>query len=396
MGFPKPQRHKPMKKICVVVASRANYGRVKYLLKEIESSKYLELQLIVGASTLLDRFGKCVEIIKNDGFTPIRSLHYVIEGETLSTQAKSTGLGIIELASAFEELKPDMVLTVADRFETMSTAIAASYLNIPLIHLQGGEISGNIDDRVRHSITKLADIHFVCSKESAERVISMGENPSTVFNYGCPSLDILVEEDMSLNKEKLNKYKGVGININWDKEYILMIQHPVTNSYGQGFKEVSETLLALQSFKNIQKIILWPNLDAGSDDISKGIRCFREENHNDLIHYQKNYSPEDYARVLKNAICCVGNSSSFIREGSFLGVPCVLVGDRQRGREYGKNILSAGYNREEIERLLEIQINKKKYKSEDIYGNGNASKKIVKKIEEILIEKGKIKDFYYK
>ena len=141
-----------MKRICVVVASRANYGRVKSVMKAIKKHPNLDLILIVGASALLDRFGNITKIIEDDGFKINRSIHYVIEGENLTTQAKSTGLGIIELATAFQDLKPDAVITVADRFETMSTAIASTYLNIPLIHLQGGEISGNIDDRVRHSI----------------------------------------------------------------------------------------------------------------------------------------------------------------------------------------------------------------------------------------------------
>ena len=148
------------RKICVVVASRANYGRVKYLLKAIKEHPDLELQLIVGASILLYRFGNAIDIIEKDGFKPTRKIHYVIEGETLETQAKSTGLGIVELSTAFEDLSPDIVLTVADRFETMATAIAATYMNITLAHLQGGEITGNIDERVRHAITKLADIHF--------------------------------------------------------------------------------------------------------------------------------------------------------------------------------------------------------------------------------------------
>ena len=208
-----------MRKICVVVASRANYGRVKYLMKAIQSRPDLELQVIVGASTLLERFGKAINVIKADGFTPARSIHYVIEGETLATQAKSTGLGIVELSSAFEDLQPDMVVTVADRFETMATAIAATYLNIPLVHLQGGEVSGNIDDRVRHAITKLADLHFVASELSAQRVVSMGEDSRYVFNYGCPAMDILANEDMSISNEQMSRYLGVGRPIDWSKPY---------------------------------------------------------------------------------------------------------------------------------------------------------------------------------
>lgn len=369
-----------MRKICVVVASRANYGRVKYLMKAINEHKNLELLLIVGASTLLERFGRAVNIIRADGFEPVRSIHYVVEGETLATQAKSTGLGILELSTAFEELKPDMVVTVADRFETMATAVAATYQNIPLVHLQGGEVSGNIDDRVRHAITKLADLHFVATDMSRERVISMGEPPEFVFNSGCPAMDILVQEDLSLDQEKLSKYLGVGKPIDWEKPYILMIQHPVTTSYGNGFDEVSQTLKALKSLPDIQKIVMWPNIDAGSDDVSKGIRHFRENNMGEPIYYYKNFSPEDYARVIANAACCVGNSSSFLRECSFLGVPVVIVGDRQKGREHGQNAIFSSYDFEEITKKITKQLEHGKYPSEYIFGDGESGKKIASAI----------------
>ena len=336
------------KKICVVVASRANYGRVKSVMTAIDKHANLELQLIVGASTLLDRFGKVLNIIKQDGFTPVRSIHYVVEGETLTTQAKSTGLGIIELSTAFSDLKPDAVVTVADRFETMASAIAASYLNIPLLHIQGGEVSGNIDDRVRHAITKLSDYHFVATEKSLKRVLKMGEDPKRIFNVGCPAMDVLHREDLSINNSVMSAYGGVGHSIDWNKPYILMVQHPVTTSFGNGFHQVISTLEGIKNVSNLQKIVLWPNIDAGSDDVAKGIRTFRENNMSESFHYFKNFSPEDYARVLNNADCCVGNSSSFIRECSFLGVPVVLIGDRQSGREHGDNVEFSNYNKNEI------------------------------------------------
>ena len=189
------------RKICVVVTSRASYSRVKSVLTAVKEHPELELQLIVGASALLYRFGKVVDIIREDGFEPVRSIYYVVEGENLSTQAKSTGLGIIELATAFESLKPDVVFTVADRFETIATAIAASYMNIPLAHIQGGETSGNIDEPVRHAITKLAHIHFPSTEKSAQRIINMGEEPWRVHCTGCPSIDLLANQELSLNDD---------------------------------------------------------------------------------------------------------------------------------------------------------------------------------------------------
>lgn len=374
------------RKICVVVASRANYGRVKHVMKAIKENPNLELQLIIGASTLLYRFGNAVDTIIDDGFTPMRRIYYIVEGETLSTQAKSTGLGVVELSTAFEDLKPDVVVTVADRFETMATAIAATYLNIPLAHLQGGEVTGNIDERVRHAITKLSDVHFVATKESRDRIIKMGEQPDCVFNYGCPSIDLLVEEDLSISNEIMKEYGGTGKKIDWEKPYVLMVQHSVTISYGHGFEQINKTLEAIKKFKDIQKIVLWPNVDAGTDDISKGIREFREMNREEKFHYFRGFSPEHYAKVLNNALCCIGNSSSFIRECSFLGTPAVIVGDRQEGREHGANVAFADYDTEAVFRAGEKQIKHGKYASEKIFGKGDTGKKVAKKLSEITFD----------
>lgn len=368
------------RKVCVVVASRANYGRVKYVMQAIARHPGLELQLITTASTLLERFGKAVDVICDDGFEPLRTIHYVVEGETLTTQAKSTGLGVIELSTAFDDLEPDMVVTVADRFETMATAIAATYSNIPLIHLQGGEVSGNIDDRVRHAITKLADYHFVSTEESRKRVMRMGEDENRIFNFGCPAIDVLVHEDLTINNDVMKRYTGVGKALDWSQPYILIVQHPVTTSYGDGFSQMIETLEAGRDFEDIQKVVLWPNVDAGSDDVSKGIRVFRENHMQASYHYYKNFTPEDYARVLANARCCVGNSSSFIRECAFLGTPAVIVGDRQTGREHGQNIVFTDYDRHVIAEKILLQLNHGRYKRDTTFGQGDAGEHITEKL----------------
>ncbi|MFC6670331.1 UDP-N-acetylglucosamine 2-epimerase [Marinobacterium aestuariivivens] len=364
------------RKVCVVVASRANYGRIKYVMRAVQQHPDLELQLIVGASTLLERYGRSVDIIRREGFEPDRSIFYVVEGETPLTQAKSTGLGIVELSTAFQDLQPDMVVTVADRYETMSSAIAASYMNIPLVHVQGGEVSGNIDDRVRHAITKLADIHFPCTEQSRERLIRMGEDEHRVFNHGCPAMDVIANEDTSIDNEIMAGYGGVGTSIDWTRPYILMVQHPVTTSYGDGMNQVMETLHALCEFPGHQKVVLWPNSDAGSEDVAKGIRVFRERGEASGFHFYRNFSPEDYVRVLANAKACVGNSSSFIREGSFLGVPAVVVGDRQRNREHGGNVVFADYTQASVKDAIERQLAARAYEHDSLFGFGDAGRKI--------------------
>ena len=276
-------------------------------MKAVDDSGKLDLQLIVGASALLNRFGRVLDIIKNDGFVPSALLYSIIEGETPTTMAKSTGLGIIELSTIFQNLKPDIVLTVADRFETLSTAVAASYMNIPLAHTQGGEVTGSIDESVRHAITKLSHIHFPATKLAAENVIRMGERSDAVYIVGCPSIDAISNIDLSINEDFL-KYKGVGPKVDYKKPYCVVLQHPVTTEYGQGFYQINETLKAVDKL-DTQIIWLWPNIDTGSDDISKGLRMYREKNKESKIHFFKNFEVQDYARLISNSNCLIGNSS---------------------------------------------------------------------------------------
>ncbi|MBW1766061.1 MAG: UDP-N-acetylglucosamine 2-epimerase (hydrolyzing) [Deltaproteobacteria bacterium] len=362
-------------KICVVVASRANYGRIKSVLRAIEDHPQLELQLVVSASALLERFGKVINIIEKDGFEVDARVYIVIEGETPTTMAKSTGLAIVELSTIFENLRPDIVLTVADRYETIATAIAASYMNIPLAHTQGGEVTGSIDESVRHAVTKLAHIHFPATELSRQRLIKMGENPDTIFCTGCPSLDIIHNLDLSIEEDFFDKYAGVGDRIDFSKPYLVILQHPVTTEYSEGREQIFETLLAVQEF-GMQVACLWPNADAGSEDVSKGIRVFRENVRPKDFHFFKNFAPEDYARFIYNSKCLIGNSSSGIRECALLGIPVVNIGTRQQGRERAKNVMDAGYSKEDIKRAVRKQVDNGLYEPDYLYGDGQAGGKI--------------------
>ena len=363
------------RKVLIVVNSRANYGRIKIVMREVKNHPKLELQLIIGASALLHRFGNVLEIIKSDGFEPDATVHSIVEGETPTTMAKSTGMAIMELATLFENLKPDIVLTVADRFETIATAVAASYMNISLAHTQGGEVTGSIDESVRHAVTKFSHIHFPATEKSAENLVRMGEDPETVFWTGCPSMDVIAELDLSLPGDIFEKYKGVGPQLNPSEPYIVVLQHPVTTEYGKGFDQINETIRAIEVV-NMQTVWLWPNVDAGSDDISKGLRVYREKKNPDFVHFYRNFSVEDYARLIENSECVIGNSSSALREGSFLGVPAVSIGTRQSGREHGDNVIWTDYNSKEIVAAIRKQLDHGKYAASQLYGNGNAGKRI--------------------
>jgi UDP-hydrolysing UDP-N-acetyl-D-glucosamine 2-epimerase len=363
------------RKICIVVNSRANYGRIKAVLRALKEHPGVQLQLVVGASALLHRFGNVRSIIEGDGFSIDGTVYSIVEGENPTTMAKSTGLAIIELATTFENLKPDAVLTVADRFETLATAVASSYMNLPLAHTQGGEITGSIDESVRHAVTKLAHIHFPATRKSTENLIRMGEDPSTVHWTGCPAMDVVADTDLTLPEDIFHRYKGVGPDLDPKKPYLVILQHPVTTEYGSGFAQIQETIRAISAV-NMQTVWLWPNVDAGSDDVSKGLRIFRETVRPDYVHFYRNFSPEDYVRLIANCACQVGNSSSALREGSFLGVPAVNIGTRQGGRECGDNVIHVDYDALEIEQAIRRQLGHGHYPGSTIFGDGTAGKRI--------------------
>ena len=367
-----------MRKVCVVVTARPSYARIKSVLEAIRQHPDLELQLVVAASALLERYGEVIKIIRSDGFEPDAVVYMILEGENLVTTAKSTGLGIVELATIFDNLKPDVVITVADRYETIATAIAASYMNIPVAHVQGGEVTGSIDEKVRHAVTKLSNLHFVANEKAAKRVIKMGEDPSSVFVTGCPSIDLA---DRVL-KEGLNgfdpfKYRGVGHAFDPHQGYLVVMQHPVTTEYQDAMYQIQETLAAIEALK-YPTFWFWPNVDAGSDLISKGIRHFRETHDVPFIYFLKNMAPEDFLRLLLGAKCLVGNSSVGIREGSYLGVPVVNIGDRQAGRDRGPNVIDVDYDREAIIDAVRTHIANGRYPSVHLYGDGNAGERIAK------------------
>ncbi len=365
------------RKICAVITARPSYSRVRTALKAIKEHPDLELQLVVAGSALLDRYGNAVNFIEKDGFTVNEKVFMVLEGENKTAMAKTTGLGVMELANVFYNLEPDAVLTIADRFETIATSIAAAYQNIPLIHLQGGEVTGNIDEKVRHANTKLADIHFVTSEDAKERVIKMGEDEAYVFNTGCPSIDIAAQVAASpeLDFDPFKKYGGVGAQFSLSEDYIVVMQHPVTTEYSAAKEDVLKTLRVVDDLK-IPTFWFWPNVDAGADGTSNGIRSYREKANPKHIRFFKNMEPNDFLKLLLNSKCLVGNSSVGIRECSFLGVPVVNIGTRQNRRLRGENVIDVAYTESEIKRAIKEQLASPKNKKSTIYGDGGSGQKI--------------------
>ncbi len=364
------------RKICVVLTARASYGKIKPILEALRNHKDVEMQFVCAASAVLNRFGSADKMAEEDGFKIDERIYMVLESETLLTSAKTTGLGVMEFAATFERLKPDVVLVMADRYEVIGAAIAASYLNIPLAHAQGGEVSGNIDEKVRHAITKLADIHFPSTELARDWIIRMGEDPAKVFFTGCSSIDVVKEvlKSPKLDFDPYQRYGGVGAQPDLSKGYVIVMQHPVTTEYGGVRTQIRETLEAMKQY-NKAVLWFWPNVDAGSDDGSAAIRGFRENNELPNMHFFKNMEPIDFLRLLYNSEGIIGNSSAAIRECSYMGVPAINIGTRQLHRDRGPNVTDSDYKADAILKTAYSWLGTKKQPS-GMFGEGTAGKQI--------------------
>ncbi len=369
------------RKICAVTANRADFSRIETMLREVKAHPDLELQLVVMGSHLLEVTGKTITEIQKKGYTIDRTIYMEVAGNIPTTMAKSVGLAIVELTSVFDQLKPDIVLVPVDRFESLAMGVAASLMNIHVAHTQGGEVTGTIDESIRHALTKLSHLHFVASDQSRERVIKMGEDENYVFNVGCPATDLLLETPALSAAESIEKLNETIIKtkekFDPEKPYLLVLQHPVTTEFSNVENQIGETMEALREFADHQIIMLWPNIDAGSDDISRLIRKYLNttELNTPNVKIVKHIPSDLFVNLLRNAECLIGNSSSGIREACYTGTPVVNIGSRQSGRERGSNVLDAGYHRTDIALAIRTQLAHGKYEPEYIYGHGDAGKK---------------------
>ncbi len=388
------------KTLAVVINNRANYARIKSFLKLVLKDKKIKIHLILAASSLVEKFGELEKFIKRDGLKINKRIYTVIAGDKPVTMAKTTAIEISELANVFENLKPDYVLAIADRFETLAVAVSASYMNIPLIHLQGGEITGSIDESVRHAISKFANIHFPATANSKKNLVKMGENPRYVYNVGCPSIDIAksIKKIKKTAADILKRYSFANLNkIDFKniKSYIIVVYHPVTTHYHKTKNSIKEVINAVSKI-DTHTIWLWPNVDSGSDIISKELRTANEKKKLNKTIFLKNIEVEDFLILLNNSKCIVGNSSVGIRESSYLGVPSVNIGLRQNGREKAKNVTNTKDISRNIFKSINFQIKKKRYKSSRLYGDGNSAKKMLKILHKMKISNTQKKLFYGK
>lgn len=362
------------RKVCVVLVDRANYGRLKPVMTAIRAHPALDLQVIAAGTMVLERFDQPVQVVRKDGFTVDGEVYLELEGSTPSTMAKSVGFGVVEFASEFQRLKPDVVLLIGDRYEALAAAVAAAFMNLCLVHIQGGEVSGSIDESTRHAITKFAQFHFPSTRRSAEYVIRMGERPDTILGVGCPSSDIARLMDLTLDPAVIN-LRGSGAEIDVRQPFLLVIFHPTTTEYGGEQGQMEQLLQALHSVQH-QAVLLWPNIDAGSDHVSRVVRRFRDLHKPDWLRTLVNLPPEEYSRVLANAACAVGNSSSFVRDAGYYGTPVVLVGRRQEGRETDLHVTRVEPLREPVESAIRAQLAHGRYAASTLYGDGRVSQRI--------------------
>jgi len=372
---------KPRRKVCVVLVDRANYGRLKPVMRALAERPALQLQVLCTGTMVLERFDQPVRVVRDDGFHVDGEIYIELEGSTPTTMAKSVGFGLVEFASEYHRLKPDVVLLIGDRYEALAATIAAAYMNLTIVHMQGGEVSGSIDESARHAISKFAHFHFPSTQRSAEYLVRMGERPDTILGTGCPSSDIARTMDRELCASIVNS-RGAGIEIDVAKPFLLTVFHPTTTEYGGEYPQMMAVLEALQAVRT-PTLLLWPNIDAGADHISKAIRTFRSRSHDPWLRTLTNLTPENYLRVLANAACAVGNSSSFVRDAGYFGTPVVLVGNRQNGREHDIHVTRAPCETDAALAAIRRQFAHGRYAPSTLYGDGHVAERVADAVERL-------------
>jgi UDP-N-acetylglucosamine 2-epimerase (non-hydrolysing)/GDP/UDP-N,N'-diacetylbacillosamine 2-epimerase (hydrolysing) len=366
------------RKITCITGTRADYPRVKSVLREIIDRQNLDLKLIVTGSHLLEEYGYSAQEIIDDGFkidkkVPMFTGNY----NSLVGMAKAAAKCTQGVAEALQELKPDLVLLTVDRVETMAAAVAVSLMNFPIAHIQGGEVTGTIDESIRHAVTKLSHIHFPATKDAAERIIRMGEDPEKVFQVGCPYIDI-INSVQKKSKDELSKKYGFSV----EKPLIIFAQHPVTTEYGSSSDQIRITLNSLKIFSDCQILAFSSNTDAGGREIVSAVE--KEKN---FIHIS-NMLSSDFLSLMACADVMVGNSSAAIREAPSFHLPAVNIGTRQQGRLRAENVIDVDHNVDAITRAIDKALNNKQFLKvvkniTNPYGDGKSAQSIVDILETI-------------
>lgn len=367
-------------RVAAVLTARPSWAKLEPVCAALKAQGD-DVQVIACASALLERYGRVVDVVRAQGYTVAEECYTTHEGENLVTSAKETGALLMALASSLHRLKPDAVVVCADRHEVLAAAQAAAYLHLPLVHVQGGETTGSIDDKVRHAITQLADLHCVATQKAATRVARMTGSDAVVWT-GCPSVD---QAHAALTSEPvtLAELGGSGPAIDLAQPFLVVLQHPVTNEQDCAYAQMWTTLEAVGRIA-LPRIVFWPGQDAGAGEMSRAIRIWKDQHPDAVLHTVRSLPPVRFLRLLTQAAVLVGNSSAGIREASALGVPVVNLGTRQQGRERAANVMDAPHEGLRIVHAVQMQLRHGRYPASDLYGTGQAGQQTAVAIRNYL------------
>lgn len=370
-----------MRKICVITGTRANYGRLKTVMNAIMEHEELQLKLIVTGMHLVQEFGYTITEIEKDGYFIDARVDMHLSNDTGAGMCKSLGLGLIGMTQAIEQIDPDMILILGDRDEDLAGAIIGAHMNIPVAHIHGGEVTGTIDESIRHATTKFSHIHFAATEESKERLLKLGELREYVFNVGSPGLDSILNRKYKTKEEIFNKFK-----LDVSKKLIIVAQHPVTTQRDEASYQMEQTMEAVKEIEE-QTILIYPNSDAGGRDMISVISKYESL---DFIHTYRNINFEDYLNLLKYADVMIGNSSSGIMEAPSYKLPVINLGIRQNGRQQADNVLNVEHDKILIKNAIEKSLYDNYFINQvnnciNPYGDGKTGERIADILSKIEI-----------
>ncbi len=378
---------KKKRKVCFVITSFIHYSRNFLILEELKKREDVDLCVVLGGVVLSDKYASHTfnvrKILENEGFKNIHEAYFNVDGDHHVVKAKTIGLGVIEFSSLFHDIRPDVLVVRGDRFEVLAAAIAAAYMNIPIAHIEGGDVSGTLDESVRHAITKLSHIHFATNEPARERILRMGEDPDYVFNFGSPDIEVVLraeKQGLDIHGADLDQ-SGSGTKISLDEDYVMVMYHPVNTELESLSENTRKLLLAVHKL-DMPVIWFWPNFDAGAEYISHELRIFKEKTANHKVKFLRYLPPRQFLSLLTKSKCLIGNSSAGIKECSYLGIPVVNVGSRQNNRLRADNVADSGNDSVEIYNAIKKQLSVGRYPSSSLYASNDTSREIASTIAE--------------
>lgn len=388
------------RKIAIFTGNRAEYGLQFPILRAVDKHPDLEYCLIVSGAHLDKNFGSTLEEINGDGFRVDAEIKIQMDAGSLFSTAQAIGSGVIEISKALSVLRPDVVVVYADRFEGLAAVIAASQMNIPTAHIEGGDLTegGALDDSVRHAMTKLSHLHFTTNQQATNRILAMGEEQWRVHTVGFPAIDLISEGRYASEQDVVNQ-----LNVDLDSPILLFTQHSVTTEFDSAAEQIQPSLAAIEVLAEmgVQTIITYPNNDAGGKAIIEKLEEFRNKSIQNTI-VRKSLGRNLYHGVLALAknknikVACVGNSSSGLKETPAFGCPTVNIGSRQDGRLRGSNVIDCDYEKDAILKAVDICINDQDFRnlcrnSENPYWLGDAGPKIADILSRVPLDKNLIR-----